>query len=160
VGFEPTVTASERAKRKHATARLPWPALDYIVRKKRNFGALVRQRTTSTERPPLVGEVSANFSGERLSDGQRNESPRPLFRFSRPKSLLSFQVVPQLSSRGWVDPVPDPLLLRRSGSAGKRTRDLWICSQKLWSLDHNDYTVSTEKTMDKLEWIWKYSVVA
>jgi hypothetical protein len=28
-----------------------------------------------------------------------------------------FQVAPQLYSRGWVDPVPDPLLLRKSGSA-------------------------------------------
>jgi hypothetical protein len=47
-----------------------------------------------------------------------------------------FQVVPQLYSRGWVDPVPDPLLLRKSGSAGNRIRNLWICSQKLWPLDH------------------------
>jgi hypothetical protein len=29
-----------------------------------------------------------------------------------------FQVAPQLYSRGRVDPVPDPLLLRKSGSAG------------------------------------------
>ena len=29
-----------------------------------------------------------------------------------------------------MDPVPDPLLLRKSGSAGNRTRDLCICSQK------------------------------
>jgi hypothetical protein len=35
---------------------------------------------------------------------------------------LFFQVAPQLYSRGWVDPVPDPLLLRKSGSAGNRTR--------------------------------------
>ena len=34
-----------------------------------------------------------------------------------------------------MDPDPDPLLLRKSGSAGNRTRDLCICSQKLWSLD-------------------------
>jgi hypothetical protein len=27
-----------------------------------------------------------------------------------------FQVAPQLYTRGWVDPVPDPLLLRKSGS--------------------------------------------
>jgi hypothetical protein len=27
-----------------------------------------------------------------------------------------------------VDPVPDPLLLRKSGSARIRTRDLWIVS--------------------------------
>jgi hypothetical protein len=39
-----------------------------------------------------------------------------------------FQVAPQLYSRGSVDSVPDPLLLRKSDSAGNRTRDLWICS--------------------------------
>jgi hypothetical protein len=33
-----------------------------------------------------------------------------------------FQVAPQLYSRVWVDPVPDPLLLRKSGSIGNRTR--------------------------------------
>jgi hypothetical protein len=33
-----------------------------------------------------------------------------------------FQVAPQLYSRGWVGPVSDPLLLRKSGSAGNRTR--------------------------------------
>jgi hypothetical protein len=47
-----------------------------------------------------------------------------------------FQVVSQLYSRGWVDPVPDPLFLSKSGSAGKRTRVLWICSQELLPLDH------------------------
>jgi hypothetical protein len=35
-----------------------------------------------------------------------------------------------------VDPVPDPLLLRKSGRAEDRTRDLWICSQKLWPLHY------------------------
>jgi hypothetical protein len=34
------------------------------------------------EQPPLFGEVSANFCGERVSRGQRNGSPRPLIRFS------------------------------------------------------------------------------
>jgi hypothetical protein len=37
---------------------------------------------------------------------------------------------------GWADPVPDPLSLRKSGSAGNRIRDLWIISQELWPLDH------------------------
>jgi hypothetical protein len=45
-----------------------------------------------------------------------------------------FQAAPQLYSRGWVDPVPDPLLLRKSGSAKNRKPDLWICSQELWPL--------------------------
>jgi hypothetical protein len=39
---------------------------------------LVRTRTIPTEWPPLVGEVSANFCGQRVSRGQRNGSPRPL----------------------------------------------------------------------------------
>jgi hypothetical protein len=40
--------------------------------------ALVRKRTIQTEQPPLVGEISANFSGYRVSRGQRNGSTRPL----------------------------------------------------------------------------------
>jgi hypothetical protein len=35
---------------------------------------------------------------------------------------LFFQAALQLYSRGWVDPVPDPLILRKSGGAGNRTR--------------------------------------
>jgi hypothetical protein len=50
--------------------------------------------------------------------GQRDGSLRPYFRFSRQEPL---QVAPQLYSRGWVYPVPDPLLF--FGSAGNRTRD-------------------------------------
>jgi hypothetical protein len=36
-------------------------------------------------------------------------------------SYFFFQVAPQLYSRGWVHPVPDPLLLTKSGSAWNRT---------------------------------------
>jgi hypothetical protein len=35
-----------------------------------------------------------------------------------------------------VDPVPDPLLLRKSGNAWNRTRYLWVCNQEFWPLDH------------------------
>jgi hypothetical protein len=44
-----------------------------------------------------------------------------------------FQVAPQLYPRGLVDSVPDPLLLRKSGSAGNRARtsgDNDTCSRK------------------------------
>jgi hypothetical protein len=57
-----------------------------------------------------------------------------------------FQVAPQLNSWGWVDPVSDPLLLRKSGSARNRTRDLWICSQELWPLDHRGGTELVQVT--------------
>jgi hypothetical protein len=42
---------------------------------------------------------------------------------------LFIQVVPQLSSRGWMAP-----FLRKSGSAGNSTWDLWVRSQELWPL--------------------------
>jgi len=51
-----------------------------------------------------------------------------------------------------VDPVPDPLLLRKSGSAGDRTRDLCICSQKLWPLDHRGGLTSIDNIQDSMTW--------
>jgi hypothetical protein len=45
---------------------------------KLNSVALVRKRTIPTEQPPLVGEVSANFRGYRMSHGKRNGYQRPL----------------------------------------------------------------------------------
>jgi hypothetical protein len=45
---------------------------------KLNSVAIVRKRTIPTERPPLVGQVSANLCGLRVLRGQRNEFPRPL----------------------------------------------------------------------------------
>jgi hypothetical protein len=60
-------------------------------------------------------------------------------------------VAPQLYSRGWVDSVPNPLLLRKSGSAGNQTRDLWICRQNLWPVghrgSHTDYNALTTLTI-------------
>jgi hypothetical protein len=42
---------------------------------------------------------------------------------AQPSRYFLFPIAAQLSSRGWVNPVPDPLLLRKFGSAGNRTRD-------------------------------------
>jgi hypothetical protein len=50
----------------------------HIFQQQTNSVVLVRKRTIPIERPPLVGEVSANFIGDMVSRGQRNESPRPL----------------------------------------------------------------------------------
>jgi hypothetical protein len=98
--------------------------------------ALVRNRIIPTERPPLVGEVSANFlrvEGVAWSV-QRIPTAVNLGFIDRSRYFF-IQVAPQLFSRGWMDPVPDPLLLRKFGRVGNRTRDLWICRHKLWSLD-------------------------
>jgi hypothetical protein len=45
---------------------------------KLNSVAFVRERTIPTERPPLIGEVSVNFCGQRVSRGQRNGFSRSL----------------------------------------------------------------------------------
>jgi hypothetical protein len=58
----------------------------------------VRERTISTERPPLVGEVIANFYGQRVPRGQCDGFLRPYSRFSRQEPLLFNQVTPQLYS--------------------------------------------------------------
>jgi hypothetical protein len=41
-----------------------------------------------TERPPLVGEVSANFCGQRVPSGQHDGSLRPYYWISRPALYL------------------------------------------------------------------------
>jgi hypothetical protein len=61
-----------------------------------------------------------------------------------------FQAAPQLYSRGWVDPVPDPILLRKSGRAGNRTRTSGSVAGTLttrpqrWS-SGNDWCVHTSE---------------
>jgi hypothetical protein len=65
-----------------------------------------------------------------------------------------FQVAPQLYSRGWVNPVSDPLLLRKSSSAGNLTPDLWICSQELWPLDHRGGHSIKTNFKNAFTWNW------
>jgi hypothetical protein len=62
-------------------------ALNFGCYIKTNFVALVRGRTIPTERPPPVGEGSANSYGERVLRGQRTGSPPLYSRFSRPENI-------------------------------------------------------------------------
>jgi hypothetical protein len=50
------------------------------------------------------------FEDRGVPRGRLDGSQRPYSRFSRQEPILFYQVAPQLYSRGWVDPVPDPLL--------------------------------------------------
>jgi hypothetical protein len=52
---------------------------------------------------------------------QRGGSLRPYSRISRPEPLLFLPSSSSVVPTRRVDPVPDPLLLRESGSAGNRT---------------------------------------
>jgi hypothetical protein len=82
---------------------LPYQAVNFNfwTKTKLNSVALVRKRTILTDRPLLVGEVSANLCGLRVLRGERNEFPRPLILVFLDRSRYFFiQVAPQLSSRG------------------------------------------------------------
>jgi hypothetical protein len=115
------------------------------VLNKQNSVASLRERTLSTERPLYVGEVSGKLL--RIECATWSASPIATaanLAFLGRSRYYFFQVAPQLYSRDWVDPVPDPLF-KRSGSAGNITRDLWICSQELWPLDHRGGLLSSIK---------------
>jgi hypothetical protein len=68
-----------------------------------------------SERPPLVGEVGADFWEYRVSRGQRNGSPQPYSQFSRPKLLF------------FLSSISSVVLTRLSGSRSRPTT-----SQKIW----------------------------
>jgi hypothetical protein len=97
-------------------------------KKLRGFGPLANYADRATA---ACWRSSANFLriGDVAWSAQRIPPVVSLGFLDRSRHYI-FQVAPQLSSRGWVDPVRDSLLLRKSGSAWDRTQDLWICSQK------------------------------
>jgi hypothetical protein len=80
-------------------------------------GELCRPRVYS-----FSAKLAPTSADRGVSRSQRGGSPTALIPVTRPEPLLFYQVAPQLYPRGWVDPVPDPLLLRKSGSTGNRTR--------------------------------------
>jgi hypothetical protein len=88
---------------------------------KLNSVAWVRERTMQTER--LWAKLVPTFADRGVSRSQCGSSPMPIISgFLDRSRYFIFQVAPQLYSRGWVDPVPVPLLLRESGSTLNRTR--------------------------------------
>jgi hypothetical protein len=84
--------------------------------------AWVRERTILSDRR-LTARLVPTFAGRGCRVVSVAEDPlgRDLGFLDRSRYFF-FQVAPQLYSRGWVDPVPDPLLLRKCGSAGNQTR--------------------------------------
>jgi hypothetical protein len=79
----------------------------------------VHMGTILTKQPLLSAKLVPTFADRGVPCSQRNGRN---LRFLGRSHYFLFWVVPQLHSRGWVDPIPDPLLLRKSGSAGNRTR--------------------------------------
>ena len=81
----------------------------------KNSMALVRKRTIPTERPPPVGEVSANFCGQRGVTWSAQRIPRPLI------SVFWTEAATFYSSSSSID------LTRLSGPRSRPTT-----TQKIW----------------------------
>jgi hypothetical protein len=97
---------------------------------------LIRKPTVPTEWPPRPAKSCPLLQLEDVVwSAQRIPSAVNLCFLERSRYIL-FKIAPNLFSRSWVDPIPDSQLLRNSDIAGIRTRDLWICNQELWPLDH------------------------
>jgi hypothetical protein len=77
-----------------------------------------------------AGELSSNLRVEGVTWSAKRISTVVYLCFLDRSRYYLFQVV-LLSSRGRVNSVPDPLLLREPGTAGNRTVNLWICNQEL-----------------------------
>ena len=134
------------------------------------FMKLIKDKSSGATALQVLGRQSGRrrsaklvptFADRGVSRGQRNGSQQPLMSVYRNWIVTYFiQVAPQLTSRGsrgsrgWVHPVPDPLPLRKSGSAWNRTLDLCICSQKPWPLDHRGGL----KLIMKPFTIWNYTL--
>jgi hypothetical protein len=103
-----------------------------------------------TERPPLLGEVVPTFADRGCCVVSATDPPNRIRGFLDRSRYYFFQVAPQLYSRGWVNPVPDPLPLRKSGSAGNRTQDLRMYWLKYFAAD-----VKSESDTSHHRYDWK-----
>jgi hypothetical protein len=82
--------------------------------------AWVREGTVPTERPRMSANLVPTFADRGCRVVSATDPYRRNLGFIDCSRYHFFQVGPQLYSRGWVGPVPDPLLLKKSGSAGNR----------------------------------------
>jgi hypothetical protein len=111
---------------------------------KKNSMVRVRERTIPTWRQPLVGELVTTFA-DRGCHVVRLPDPygRILGSLDRSRYFF-FQAAPLLYSRGWVAHVSDPLLLRKSGNPGNRTRASRSVARNSDHYDHRGGLLSSK----------------
>jgi hypothetical protein len=93
--------------------------------------ALVCERTIPNEPPPLVGEVTANFYGQRVPCGQGDWSLRTYSWISRPEPLLYIPSSSSVVLTRLSGPRPRPTASQKIWWGRKSNPDFWICSQEL-----------------------------
>jgi hypothetical protein len=132
--------------------------MEWITNKQNKLCGISRERKIPTERRLLVNEISANFWDRGCRTVSTTDPHGRILCFLDRSHYYFYQLAPQLHSRGWAGLVPDPLLLRKSGSFRNRTRDLWICSQKLWPLDRRGGHIMEWITFEKCKMLWTYTL--
>jgi hypothetical protein len=96
----------------------------------------IHERTIPTEWTTLVAKLVSTLADKGCHVVSVTDPHGGIQDFIDRSRYFFLRVARQLHSRGRVNLVPDPLLLRKYGSAGNRTRNLWVCRQELWPLDH------------------------
>jgi hypothetical protein len=138
-----------------SAGRTIWPdpsPLDFFLsalkKKKLSSVAWVRERTIY--RPSdrcLLAKLVPTFTDRGCDVVSVTDPYGRILGFLDRSRYFSFQAAPQLYSRGWVDPVPDPLL-RKSGSAGNWTRIYIYLLQTLGNNNDN-------KLVPTFYWFWR-----
>jgi hypothetical protein len=95
--------------------------------------AWVRERTIPTSDCSLSATLVPTFAVRGCHVVSVTDPYSRILGFLDWSRYFFFQAAPQLYSRDWVDPVPDPLLLRKCGSAGNRT---WTTGSVARNSDH------------------------
>jgi hypothetical protein len=94
------------------------------------YGPLqVASRCPQTELPLMSARLVPAFADRGCQVVGVTDPYGSILAFLDRNRYFLFQVALQLYSRGWVNPVPGPLFLRKFGSAGNRTRDLLLPCQ-------------------------------
>jgi hypothetical protein len=98
-----------------------------------NSMALVRKQSIPTEWLRLSAKLVPTFADTVCRMVSATDPYGRIFGVLYWSRYSFFQVAPHLYSRCWVDPVPDPLLLRKSGSARNQT---WSSETVARNSDH------------------------
>jgi hypothetical protein len=79
----------------------------------KNSIALVREQTIPSERPPPAAKLVPTFANGGCHVVVVTDFFGRILSFLDRSSYFFFQIAPQFYSRRWVDPVPDPLYLKK-----------------------------------------------
>jgi hypothetical protein len=130
----------------HIRRRYAWPA-ELLPAFQEDSCSITKQNKKLRGLSPQANYTDRAIAACRRS-GQRNGSPWPYSRFSRPEPLIFLPSSSSIVLTRLSGPRSRPNTSHKVCSAGNRTRDLSICSQELWPLDHRGGPVALEHRLN------------